>query len=107
MVAGKKTNLVIVLAQKIFGRTSIGFQAVVVKGTGLIMEFVQILEKEWRFIVKWESGHMTNIVMGEKLDPNKISTPKSRYSVSRNSEFRDIVNKSQLPSFFTSYIVLL
>ena len=35
------------------------------------------------------------------------STPKSRYSVSRNSEFRDIVNKSQLPSYFTKYINLI
>ena len=37
----------------------------------------------------------------------KVSTPKSRYSVSRNSEFRDIVNKSQLPSYFTKYIYLI
>ena len=29
----------------------------------------------------------------------EFTTPKSRYSVSHNSEFRDIVNKSQLPSY--------
>ena len=35
------------------------------------------------------------------------NTPKSRYSVSRYSEFLDIVNKSQLPPYFTKYINLI
>ena len=37
----------------------------------------------------------------------KVSAPKSCYSVSRYSEFLDIVNKSQLPPFFTKYINLI
>ena len=36
-----------------------------------------------------------------------VGTPKLRYNESRYSEIRDIVNKSQLPKFFTPYIVLL